>query len=196
MKLNRKLHSLLWLAAACLLLLAGCEEMEMEDQARYEPLEASQFFPDGQASRPILAEVVPRTAYDLSDPVYSGLEDGEPVLTVPLPLTAELLEQGQAQYNIFCSPCHGLSGDGSGMIVQRGFPAPPTFHSERLRQAPDGHYFDVISNGFGLMYEYGTRVEPEGRWAIIAYIRALQLSQNAAVHTLPEADREQLNGAE
>lgn len=178
-----------------LLWLAGCTQ-DMEDQPRYEPLEASALFPDGQSARPLLAGVVARGAPDVDDPVFSGREDGEWVTTLPVPLTAALLQRGQAQYDIFCSPCHGLAGYGDGMIAQRGFPNPPSFHSHRLRQLPDGHYFDVISNGFGIMFEYGSRVSPADRWAIIAYIRALQLSQNAAIDELPPADVEQIHEAE
>jgi mono/diheme cytochrome c family protein len=107
-------------------------------------------------------------------------------------VTPALLERGRERYNIFCAPCHGATGEGNGMIVRRGFPPPPSYHIDRLRQAPDGHYFSVITNGFGRMYEYGTRVPPEDRWAITAYIRALQLSHNISPEELPDADRQQL----
>ena len=192
---NRRLAP--WTAVGLLLflLLAGCSQ-EMRADARIKPMEASLLFPDGQSARPLPANVVPRDGYDLSDPLYTGLENGQPIATMPVPLTAELLQQGQRQYIIYCSPCHGLDGYGDGMIVQRGFPSPPSYHSDRLRRAPDGHYFDVISNGFGLMFEYGSRVPPADRWAIIAYIRALQLSQNAAADQLAPQDLEQLHGSE
>lgn len=120
---------------------------------------------------------------------------GVPADTFPYPITREILERGQDRYNIFCAPCHALTGTGDGMIVQRGFSPPPSFHSDRLRQAPVGHYFDVITNGFGRMYSYSSRVPPADRWAIIAYIRALQLSQDAPVDELSAEDRAQVEGA-
>jgi mono/diheme cytochrome c family protein len=99
---------------------------------------------------------------------------------LPVPITQTLLARGRERYNIYCSPCHDFTGNGNGMIVQRGFLAPPSYHSDRLRNAPDGHFFNVITNGYGAMYSYGDRVAVPDRWAIIAYIRALQLSQNAS----------------
>lgn len=121
---------------------------------------------------------------------------GTPVDTFPYPITREILDRGRERYNIFCAPCHALTGNGDGMIVQRGFSPPPSFHSDRLRDAPVGHYFDVMTNGFGRMYSYSSRISPADRWAIIAYIRALQLSQDAPVDELSDADRAQLEGAE
>jgi mono/diheme cytochrome c family protein len=109
--------------------------------------------------------------------------------SIPIPVTRELLVRGRERFNAFCSPCHGKLGDGNGMIVQRGFPHPPSYHIDRLRQAPDGHFYDVITNGFGVMYSYAARVAPEDRWAITAYIRALQLSQNASTNDLPAQER-------
>jgi mono/diheme cytochrome c family protein len=100
-------------------------------------------------------------------------------MSIPAPVTRQLLDRGRERFNIYCSPCHGRTGDGNGMIVQRGFPQPPSFHLDRLRSAPDGHYYDVITNGFGVMFNYAYRVKPDDRWAITAYIRALQLSRNA-----------------
>jgi mono/diheme cytochrome c family protein len=120
---------------------------------------------------------------------------GTPVEEFPFVITAEIMERGQSRYNIFCAPCHALTGDGDGQIVRRGFSAPPSLHSDRLRDAPVGHYYDVITNGFGRMYSYSSRVTPADRWAIIAYIRALQLSQNAASEKLSPEDRTQLEGA-
>lgn len=120
---------------------------------------------------------------------------GTPADTFPYPITREILDRGRARYNIYCAPCHALTGTGDGMIVQRGFSPPPSFHSQRLRQAPVGHYFDVITNGFGRMYSYSSRVPPADRWAIIAYIRALQLSQDAPIDELSADDRAQVEGA-
>jgi len=107
----------------------------------------------------------------------------------PLPLDAKLLERGESRYKIYCTPCHGLQGDGNGMIVMRGMKRPPSYHIDRLRQSPNGYYFDVITNGFGAMYGYSAQISPKDRWAIIAYVRALQLSRNAKAADLPESVR-------
>ncbi len=112
----------------------------------------------------------------------------------PFPITREVLERGRDRFNIYCTPCHGMSGDGDGMIVQRGFRRPPSYHIERLRTAPVGHFFDVITNGLGAMYPYGYRVPPRDRWAIIAYIRALQLSRQVPIDELTDTEREKLQG--
>jgi mono/diheme cytochrome c family protein len=120
---------------------------------------------------------------------------GTPVEEFPFPITREIVERGQNRYNIYCAPCHAITGNGDGMIVQRGFSPPPSFHSDRLRDAPVGYYYDVITNGFGRMYSYSSRIQPADRWAIIAYIRALQLSQNAPANELPAEDRAQVEGA-
>jgi len=111
---------------------------------------------------------------------------------MPVALTPQLLQRGQERFNIYCAPCHGATGEGNGMIVRRGYPPPPSYHIDRLRAAADGHFFEVITNGFGRMYEYGTRVPVEDRWAIIAYIRALQLSQHVTPEELPAEDRQRL----
>jgi mono/diheme cytochrome c family protein len=124
----------------------------------------------------------------LNEALYTGQENGEFVETGPLPVTEALLDRGQEQYDIFCAPCHSPVGDGRGMIVQRGFPQPPSFHTEQLRQQPDGYYYNVITNGFGQMYSYASRIQPEDRWAIVAYVRALRLSQNFPAESLPESD--------
>ncbi|WP_084508253.1 cytochrome c [Mesorhizobium sp. WSM3224] len=156
------------------LLLAGCRQ-DMEDQPRYDPLEASNQFADGTSARTPVTGTVARDA-DLS-PTPDR---------IPSPVTIELLQRGQQRFDIFCSPCHGRTGDGHGMIVQRGFPAPPSYHQDALRKASDRHFYDVITNGYGAMYSYAARVPPRDRWAIVAYIRALQYSRDAPVAELPQ----------
>jgi hypothetical protein len=155
---------------------SGCDNMR--NQHRYDPLEPSTFFQDERSARPLVPGVVPRGSMDMEDEFYSGRdEEGALIEDIPIPIDLALLERGRDRYDIYCSPCHGLDGYGEGMIVQRGFPAPQSFHSDRLRQAPDGYFYDVITNGFGRMFDYSYRIQPEDRWAITAYIRALQLSQ-------------------
>jgi mono/diheme cytochrome c family protein len=176
----------------CLLLLTGCW-YDMREQAKLKTLGPSDFFLDGQEARPLLPDAVARGHLDLDKAMYQGMnEDGTPVDTFPIEITREVLERGYQQYDIFCSPCHGRLGNGQGMIVQRGFKAPPSFHIERLREAPPGYYYDVITNGFGVMYSYASRVPPEDRWAIVAYIKALQLSQNATIDDVPPDQRSKL----
>jgi hypothetical protein len=167
----------------------------MADQPRYDPLEPSTLWADGMSARPLPPNTVPREEWGriiLDDRLYTGQVNGEYAESIPLPVTEAFLLRGQERYNIFCSPCHGRAGDGQGMIVQRGFPAPPSFHTERLRAEPVGYYYDVITNGFGVMYSYASRVPPRDRWAIIAYIRALQLSQNVPLEDLPAEVRQEL----
>ncbi len=159
--------------------------MDMHDQPRYKPLAESRFFRDGRASRPVVEGTVARGQLHEDEHLYTGKVNGQPAAALPLELTRELLERGRERYDIFCSPCHGHAGYGDGMIVQRGLRPPPSFHIDRLRGSPPGYYFDVITNGFGTMYSYASRVAPEDRWAIIAYIRALQLSQNATPADVP-----------
>ena len=187
-----------WLFCICLgtLFLFGCAYNPMRDQPRYEPLEASQFFPDQSSARQLVAGTIANN-YDVTNEwFYTGkTPDGQPVDAFPFPITMEVLKRGQERFNIYCSPCHGLSGMGNGMIVQRGFSPPPSYHQDRLRNAPVGHFVDVITNGYGQMYSYAYRVKPEDRWAIAAYIRALQLSQNASVTDIPAAERGQLEDA-
>jgi len=164
-------------------LLAACGN-DMRDQPRYDPLAAAPGWPNDQSARVPVEGTVAR-----DDPL--GPRPG----TLPVPLTRELLERGGEHFDIFCSPCHGGTGYGDGMIVQRGFPAPPSLHSARLREAPLRHFYDVISDGFGRMYAYGARVPPGDRWAIAAYIRALQLSQHATLDDLTPQQREALEKA-
>jgi hypothetical protein len=177
--------------ALCLVLLAGCQQ-EMANQPRYEPLEASTFFADGLSSRPLVPGTVARDQLQLEEPFYTGHSAGEEVATLPLPLTSDLLARGRERYNIYCTPCHDHVGTGHGMIVRRGYPRPPSFHIPRLRQVPIGHFFVVITNGSGAMSAYASLVTPHDRWAITAYLRALQLSQYAPVAELPVEVQQQL----
>lgn len=184
-----------WLAL-CLLLLSGCV-MNMRDQPRHEPLEASSFFEDGRSARPLVENTVARGHLQVDRHLYEGLtEEGDFVESFPFPITREVLERGQNRYQVFCSPCHSSTGNGQGMVVQRGMPQSTSFHDDRLLEAQNGYYFNVISNGFGKMYGYASRVKPEDRWAIVAYIRALQLSQNATVQDVPPEKMDELKASE
>ncbi|HZT42386.1 MAG TPA: cytochrome c [Chthonomonadaceae bacterium] len=180
---------------ALLFLLPGCWQ-DMWTNARVMPLAASPVFVNDRSSRPLVPDTVARGHADLDQAFYTGFVNGKPVLTLPVPLTRALLLRGQQRFDIYCSPCHGYAGYGNGMIVQRGFPAPPSYHSDRPRKAPIGHFFDVMTNGYGLMYSYADRVTPEDRWAIAAYIRALQRSQDATTHDVPPGTPMRPEGAE
>ena len=180
----------LWLA---LLLLVGCRQ-DMHDGAYKEPFEGSTFFADGRATRPQVPGTVARGRLFDDEHLHFGKVDGEYASEFPMPVTAELVARGRKQFDINCSPCHGAAGNGQGMVVKRGFTAPPSFHIERLVESPHGYYFDVITNGFGAMYDLSERVSHEDRWAIVAYIRALQLSQSAQIADVPDAERATLEG--
>jgi mono/diheme cytochrome c family protein len=203
-----------------LLTLSGCERglHQMYDQPKFLPLTPTSLFADGNSSRPQVAGTVPHSAgtaaasssgrrgeVPLPAPLapavvlagdghdlLPGYTTGEVADRIPLPITAALLASGQERFNIYCAPCHSQLGDGDGMVVRRGFPAPPSFHTPRLRQAPDSHFYDVMTRGYGAMYPYADRVTPEERWAITAYIRALQLSRHAPVAELTSSDRQNL----
>jgi mono/diheme cytochrome c family protein len=164
----------------------------MHDQPKYKPLAASAFFEDGRSARPLVEGTVARGHLRADAHLYTGRIGNDLATTFPFPVTRAVLERGRERYAIFCTPCHGALGDGEGMVVKRGLRHPPSFHIERLREAPAGHYFDVITNGFGAMASYASRVPVEDRWAIIAYIRALQLSQHATLADVPEDQRKQL----
>ncbi len=181
-----------WLISFVLFfLLSGCEKImqEMYDQPRYEPLEKSEFFLDGQSSRPLVDHTVIHSSGGFSSPssgregitkIYNKVrEENLAKGSIPFPITFKLLRRGQERYNIYCTPCHGPAGYGHGLIVLHGFSAPPSYHSVRLRLAPDSHFYNVITQGYGQMFSYASRVKPRDRWAIVAYIRALQLSQHA-----------------
>jgi hypothetical protein len=187
-RLRRATCSVFVLAACAL---AGCR-LDMHVQPKYLPLEPSDFFADGRSARQPVAGTVARGELRIDEHLYTGKVDGKVVDTFPFPITANDILRGQERYNIYCSPCHDYTGSGRGMIVMRGFPPPPSYHIDRLRQAPAGHFFDVITNGYGSMYSYASRVTPEDRWRITAYIRALQFSENAKIEDVPEADRPKL----
>ena len=186
--------------ALTLVFFPGCRS-EMYEQPRYEPLEPSAFFADGTSARPLVAGTVPRDdprggpPEGVSDELFtSGWSGGKLAESLPLPLDRRLLERGQERYRIFCTPCHGELGDGQGIIVKRGFTAPPDFSSDQLRAEPLGHFFDVITHGHGVMYSYASRVPPQDRWSIAAYIRALQLSQHAVASELPAEEQSKIKG--
>jgi len=169
------------------LALAACRQ-DMHDAPSYDPLQEAPFFANGAASRTLVANTVARGQLREDEHFYTGKVNGEVATEFPMPITPEIMARGQERFNVFCSPCHGRTGMGNGMIVQRGFRQPPSYHEERLRNAPVGYFFDVMTNGFGAMQDYAAQVPPSDRWAIAAYIRALQLSQHATVAEVP-ADR-------
>lgn len=185
-----RVFGLAWLSAIGMLL-AGCR-LDMHVQPKYLPYEPTNFFGDGRSERPPVSGTVARGHLRIDELLYTGRENGALGDKFPFPITRADLERGRERYNIYCTPCHDYTGSGHGMIVQRGFPPPPTFNIDRLRGVPVGHFFDVITNGFGSMYSYGARVEPEDRWRIAAYIRALQLSQHATIQDAPSAMRRKL----
>jgi mono/diheme cytochrome c family protein len=174
-------------ALAGVAMFGGCRQ-DMGDQPKDKPLAPSTFFANGSSARPLLDNTVARGS--LAEDALAVPPDSN---AFPVPIDDALLERGQERYGIFCSPCHGLQGDGNGMVAVRGMQHPPTYHQDRLRNAPNGHFYDVISNGFGAMYGYSAQVPPRDRWAIIAYIRALQLSRHAPAADLPAALRGKLN---
>jgi len=175
--------------AVLALALAACSPIrqDMANQPKNRPLSPSDFFPDGRSERPLVENTVAHGSI-AADELIASKESN----AFPLQLNAALLERGQQRYAIFCSPCHGLQGDGNGMASVRGMKHPPTYHQDRLRNSPNGYYFDVITNGFGGMLGYSAQVPPADRWAIVAYVRALQLSRNAKVSDLPAELRQKL----
>ncbi len=172
------------LLLAATAILAGCR-IDMHVQPKDLPLSKSDFFEDARGSRSLVQGTIARGHLREDSYLYTGMIDGKPGDMMPFPATREVLERGRERFNIYCSPCHSRLGDGNGMIVQRGFRHPPSFHTPALRQAPLGHFFDVATNGFGAMPDYASQVQVNDRWAIAAYIRVLQLSQNATAGDIP-----------
>jgi len=189
--LNRKHFFLSVYSVLFVLAFTSCRQ-DMHDQPRYEPLEQSQFFEDQRSARPLVEGTVARGHLNDDPALYTGKVDGVAVTSLPFPITAEVLQRGQQRYNIFCAPCHDQVGNGTGMVVRRGFRRPPSLHIDRLRESPAGYYFDVITNGFGSMSNYAEQIPVKDRWAIVAYIRALQLSQHASLQEVPEKERKDL----
>lgn len=175
------------LVVICAAALGACRQ-DMHDAPRYEPLEATTFFTNGSGSRTLVANTVARGQINEDRHLYEGVVDGLPAETFPMPVTAAVMARGRERFDVFCSPCHGRTGVGNGMIVQRGFRQPPSFHTDRLRNAPVGYFFDVMTHGFGAMQDYAAQVPVADRWAIAAYIRALQTAREATVNDVP-ADR-------
>jgi cytochrome c553 len=175
-------------AIAAVLASAVCAtacRQDMHNQPRYKPFAATSFFGDGRSERPVIEDTVARGQLHLDQARYTGKENGKDIAYFPIQITRADVERGQERFNIFCSPCHGRLGDGHGMIVSRGLRQPPSYYDPRLVNAPVGHFFDVMSNGYGAMYSYASRVPVDDRWRIAAYIRALQLSQNAGGSAAP-----------
>jgi cytochrome c553 len=172
------------LLTAGLMMLAGCRE-DMQNQPKYIPLRESDFYADKRSERPLIEGTVAQGHLREDAYFYTGKIGNNDGDYMPFPVTADVLARGQQRFNIYCSPCHGETGDGNGMIVQRGYKRPPSYHNERLRKAPIGYFFDVMTNGFGAMPDYAEQVTAKDRWAIAAYVRALQLSQNASRSDVP-----------
>jgi hypothetical protein len=179
-------------AAVSMLFASGCRylKQDMANQPKNRPLSPSDFFADGRSERPILENTVAHGAI-ADDELFVSKDSNNFPLKVDLPL----LKRGEERYRVFCSPCHGLQGDGNGLVAMRGMKHPPTYHQDRLRQAPNGYFYDNITNGFGAMYGYSAQIPPADRWAIIAYVRALQLSRNATVSDLPAELQQRLSSA-
>ncbi len=174
-------------------LAVGACRLDMHDAPRYNPLQASTFFADGSSARAPVPNTVARGLLREDEHLYSGRVNGQLVDEFPMTVTAAIMERGQERFNVFCAPCHGRTGVGDGMIVQRGFRQPPSLHEDRLREAPAGYFFDIITHGFGAMQDYATQVPVADRWAISAYIRALQLSQRATLNEVPGDRRADLD---
>lgn len=179
---------------ACLLL-AGCHK-DMYDQPKLKPYSESTFFKDGTSFRPLVADTIARGELKADRHLHYGKDaENDDVTTFPFPVTEEILQRGQQRYRIYCTPCHGETGDGQGMVVKRGLRPPPSYAIDRLKSAPVGHFYDVITNGYGAMYPYGYRVPTNDRWAIVAYIRALQFRHDVKADDLSPSLRERLEAA-
>jgi mono/diheme cytochrome c family protein len=187
----------LHLVATMALLFGACRQ-DMYNQPRTKPYSATDFFANGTSARPVPLHTIEYHSGLSNDAFSTGLSDGLLIayLPAPLKLTPELLQRGRERFDIYCAVCHGVTGAGDGEVVRRGFPAPPSYHSNRLRNAPLGHFYDVITNGYGVMYSYASRIEPQDRWAIAAYIRALQLSQHANPEDVPPNEIRKLEGTQ
>ena len=180
---------------AFLILVGPACRQDMHNQPKYIPLRESSFFTDQRSARPLVAGTVARGQLREDTLLYTGKVNGADATVFPFAITDRVMARGQERFNIYCSPCHGETGQGDGMIVRRGYRHPPTYHQDRLREAPVGHFFDVITNGFGAMPDYAAQIRADDRWAVIAYVRALQLSEHATVADVPGDRRSSLDGA-
>jgi len=180
--------------AAGIALTCGCRQ-DMHDQPKVKPLAASAFFPDGRGSRPLVDGTVARSEPLGEHPYLTGRENGQLVRQAPVAVSAAVLARGHERFDVFCSPCHDRVGTGQGMIVQRGYRQPPSLHEQRLHDQPDGYFFDIMTNGFGVMPNYAQQIPVKDRWAITLYVRALQLSQGATLADVPADRRGELEGA-
>ena len=181
----------LLLAVGAGLAVAGCHTDMWVQPKVHEPFQESKFYADGMTSRPLVEGTIARGKIRLDDPFFTGFKGGKLVTEFPLPVDEELIRRGEDRFKVFCTPCHGQLGDGQGMIAKRGFTLRRpvgNFHTQRLRNMPVGHFYDVMTNGFGAMYSYASRLEPRDRWAVASYIRTLQLSQGASAADLAEAN--------
>ncbi len=176
-------------------LLCACRR-DMQDQPRFRPFRPTTFFADGRSARPQVPGTVARGELDDDELLHHGTVDGKPADVFPFAVTADVLARGRNRFDIFCSPCHGRLGDGDGMIVERGMKRPPSYHADRLRNAPPGYVFDVITRGVGAMFDLSDKIPVADRWAIVAYVRALQRSQDAKIADAPDAERKKLEGTQ
>jgi len=192
-KARRRRHAAVWLI---LVVFAAACRQDMQDQPKYKDLRGSAFFDDHRSARPLPEGTVARGFLNADRRLVTGKENGELMAVLPVPLTRELLSRGRERYGIFCTPCHGMAGNGLGIVVQRGLRRPNSFHIDRLREAPVGYFFDVQTRGFGAMMDYAAEIPPEDRWAIAAYIRALQVSQRTRIEDIPAAERRALESSE
>jgi mono/diheme cytochrome c family protein len=181
-------------AIAIVALFSSACRQDMHNQPKYIPLRPSDFFGDGRSQRPLVEGAVARGHLDDDDAFYTGrAPDGKFLDTFPFPVTKDVMQRGQQRFNIYCAPCHDRLGNGDGKIVRRGYRHPPSYHIDRLRQVPNGYIYDVITSGFGAMPDYSAQIHPADRWAIVAYVRALQLAQNGKIDDVPADKRGELN---
>ena len=180
---------------AASVLVAGCRQ-DMHDQPKFKPYAKSDFYADQRSARPLVDGTIARGHLNEDTLLVTGKVDGKPAAVFPFEITKAVMDRGHERYDIFCSPCHSRTGMGDGMIVRRGYRKPPTFHLDRLRQAAPGYVFDVITSGFGAMPDYAAQIPVSDRWAIVAYLRALQRSQQATVSDVPAAERARLEASD
>jgi mono/diheme cytochrome c family protein len=176
---------------ALLITATGCRQ-DMQDQPKYIPLRPTDFFDDHRSARPLPENTVARGHLNADTELHTGMQGDKPVERFPFPITRDVLARGQQRYDIYCAPCHDRLGDGDGMVVRRGYRKPPSYHIDRLRQVADGYLYDVITNGFGAMPDYAAQIQPRDRWAIVAYVRALQLSHQGTMNDVPADKRGEL----